>query len=357
MSIETTVEELIRCADQESPGSALPHACYSDSQFFERELERVLRPGWHAVARWDELPERGDYRALNLFGERILLVRDASLRLRAYSGLCLHRGFPLAEGSGNTSRFSCPYHLWSYDLDGQLRGAPFMDERPDFDRSSCRLPELPIEEWQGFVLVSTDVDTEPLSPALGELTQFLSAFDLSKAVHVGVTDWDSPWNWKVMVENFLESYHHIGPHAENLGKTNPARGTHAVDIDGPCVVLENPSVGDAPPFWVFNVFPTMLFSQTGDPAQTTFWYEMQIDRHNHFHLRIHILVSEELAANQELVESLKDLVSKIHMEDIPVCKGIQAGIHSRNWSPGPLSRQEETLHQFHQLLANAITSA
>jgi phenylpropionate dioxygenase-like ring-hydroxylating dioxygenase large terminal subunit len=350
------VEALRRTAAEPGTGHALPAACYTDPAFFELELEHVLRPGWHAIARWDELPEPGDYRGVDVFGERVLLVRDRARQLRAFSGICLHRAFPLVEGDGNTTRFVCPYHRWVYDLEGRLQAAPLMDGVPDFDRDACRLPELPLEQWQGFVFVSTNRDTPPLAPQLDALGALLEPLQVDRAVQVAVTDWDSPWNWKVMVENFMESYHHLGPHAGQLAKTNPARGTHDVDVAGPCAVLENPAVEGEQPFWVIQVFPTFLLAQIRGALPFTSWYEMRIDRHDHLHLRIHLMLSEELAANEAVVELVNKATTDVHREDIPVCEGIQAGLQSRLWTPGRLSVQEATLRHFHRFLAERITA-
>ena len=333
---------------------ALPAGCYADPAFFELEVKHLLRPGWHAVARWDELPEPGDYRAIDVVGERVLLVRGQDRVLRALSGICRHRAFPIAEGEGNADAFLCPYHRWSYDLEGRLKGAPFMDEVAGFDAKACRLPELPLETWQGFVLVSTQQDAQPLAPQLTALSELLAPIGLDSAVHVGVSDWDSPWNWKIMVENFMESYHHIGPHADSLARTHPARGTHDLDTEGPCAVLENPAADGESPFYVIQVFPTLLLASTRGPLPFSVWYEMQIDRHDHIHLRIHTLLDESLAGNSEMVDGLQEVLRGIHLEDIPVCEGIQRGIQSRLWQPGPLSVQEATLTHFHRFVAERL---
>ena len=120
------------------------------------------------------------------------------------------------------------------------------------------------------------------------------------------------------------------------------------------MVLENPAADGESPFYVIQVFPTLLMVATRGPLTFFTWYEMQIDRHDHLHLRIHNLLPPALAENAEIVAVVSQVLREVHQEDIPVCEGIQRGIRSRLWEPGPLSRQEATLHRFHRYLAERI---
>ncbi len=333
---------------------ALPAACYRDPAFFEAEVERIMRAEWHPVARHDALPEPGDYRSLDLYGEPILLLRDAGRRLRAYSRVCLHRAQTITTGEGHAKRLVCPYHRWSYDLDGRLVAAPLMEGVPGFEREACRLPEFALEEWQGFVFVNLDARATPLAPRLAPAADLLGDWNVAKMRVAGTLDYDSPWNWKVMVENFIESYHHIGGHAKTLQRSNPAAGTHAVDLDGPFALLENPSVEGGSPFWVLVGFPTLLFALTRADPPFGFWYEMQVDGPAHFHLRIHLLVPPEVASDDPFVGVLLRASDAIHQEDIPLCEGIQRGVRSRVWQPGRLSPLEKTVWLFHRYLAEKL---
>lgn len=332
--------------------SALGRECYVDAAFFDLEVERIMRPGWHAVARSSQLPSPGDYRCADLFGEPLVVLRDEAGRLRAYSRVCRHRAFPIVQGSGNTKRFVCPYHRWTYDLQGELKAAPLMDQAEGFSREDCRLPELRLEEWQGFVLVSLDPNAQSLGQRLSALSDLLAPEGFAELVTVDTLVYDSPWNWKVMVDNFIESYHHLGPHVDNLHRSNPAQGTYAMDFDGPFLVLENP--GD-PPFWVAQVFPTLLLALFRGDAKIGSWYEMKIDRFDHFELHIHILASAELAKNDAAVDMLREVTKVVHAQDIPMCEGVQAGLQSELWRPGRLSVQERALWLFHRYLAEQLT--
>ena len=334
-------------------GRALPAECYRDPLFFDLEVEHVLRSGWHAVARWDDLPNGGDYAAVDLCGEPLLVVRDGEGELRVFSRVCRHRAHTVVEGTGNTKRFVCPYHNWCYELDGRLKAAPLMNGTPDFDREKWGLPELRSERWMGFVLVTLDPETESIACQLGALAEKLAPHGLANMVTVGVLDFDSPWNWKVMVDNFMESYHHLGVHRESLQKTNRAKDTYCMDLEGPFSLLENPGTNGAPDFYVAQIFPTLLLALfRGHPLGS--WYEMQIDRHDHIHLRIHMFAAPDFAARKGVAKAIVESASTIHLEDIAVCERVQRGLQSRLWSPGLLSRHEAALTRFHHYLGEQL---
>lgn len=349
-----TLAELAR--HSELPPRALPASCYRDPEYWKLELARVLHAGWHAVARADELPRVGDFRSVELHGEPILLVRDESQRLRAFSRVCLHRASVIVEGEGNTKRFTCPYHRWSYDLEGRLCAAPLMGDVEGFEREKQRLPELALEEWLGFVLVSLDAEPAPISPQVEKIAEVLGPLDLASYQLAGTLEFDSPWNWKVLVENFMESYHHLGPHAASLQKVMPAAGTHAIDLPAAGALLDNPGVDGAPDAWVGIVFPTLLFfASRGEKLPFGVWFEMQIDAIDHFHLRIHLLLPPELAANEELAKGMLQSLDTVHREDIEACDRVQRGLSSRLFQPRALARQEDCLVRFHRHLVERMT--
>lgn len=350
-SPESYLRSIERSVDS---GHGLAAECYRDPACFELETERVLRPGWHPLARWDELPEPGDYRTLDLCGEPLVIVRDQARDLRVYSNVCRHRAHIVIEGSGNTERFVCPYHRWTYGLDGQLVGAPLTNEIEGFDRTTCGLRELRTESWMGFVLATLNPAAESLAAQLKPLEEKLAPHGFAEMVTMGVLEFDSPWNWKVMVDNFMESYHHLGPHTETLQKSNLAKDTYPVDIDGPCALLENPGFNGAPDFYVAQVFPTTLLALFRNGSGFGSWYEMEIDRHDHINLRIVILGDREFAKTPGIEESMRDATMKVHLEDIPVCEGVQRGISSRLYESGPLTHYEGCLTRFHSYLADQL---
>jgi len=332
---------------------ALAAPCYTDPALFDVEVERVLRPAWHPVARHDSLPEAGDFEATELYGEPLVIVRDESGRLRVFSNVCPHRGHLIAHGRGHDKQLTCVYHRWAFGLDGGLKGAPLMKDEPAFDASACGLPELKTELWQGFLMTSLDPDAAPFAAELGSLDEILADSPLDDYVTLGQIDFDSPWNWKVMIDNFMESYHHLGAHADTLQPTNPANRTYSQDVEGPFSVLRNPGTEPANDFLVLQAFPTLLFF-VQPSLSLGIWYELGIDRHDHLDLKVWLLMPAELAAQPGMAELVAEQVQKVHLEDIAVCESVQRGMQSRLWRPGPLSRLEGCLGRFHAHIAKQL---
>ncbi len=315
---------------------ALPRAAFADAAVFEAEVERVFKAGWAPVARESEIANPGDYRSLDLFGVPLVATRDLSGEVHVLSRVCRHRGMLIAEGSGAAKALTCPYHLWRYGLDGRLAAAPGMEHSAVFDREACALPAFAVERWGGWVFANLDGKAAPLGPQLAPLAERLAAIDPASLVTADVIELDSPWNWKLMVENFLESYHHIGPHAATLQQSNPGLGTHAGDGGDAYAVLENPPANDQhAPFVVAAIFPLTLMFFLEDPTRLGVWYELDRISQAGFQLRIHLLTPPEFAAAPEFVAAYREQVLAVHNEDIPACLGAQAGVLSPLYQPGP----------------------
>ncbi len=201
---------------QTEAAETLPPLCYTDEGFFEFEKEALFNHEWLCVGRESWVASPGDYFSTTIIGEPLLIARNRAGQVRAMSAVCQHRAMLVAEGQGNARAFVCPYHHWSYSLDGELLGAPAMDRTVGFDKKAFCLPTLQVEIWHGFIFVNFDADAAPLAPRLTVLGEAIANYDLAcaegprpdKAARY-------PWNWKVMFENNNDGYHanhlHQGP--------------------------------------------------------------------------------------------------------------------------------------------------
>ena len=195
---------------------------YYSPEVYELELEYIWRKEWIAVGHTAWLRRPGDYFAWDIMGEPVVFVRGQDGKVRALSSICRHRAVPVTEDGerGNVKRFQCPYHLWTYGLDGKLAGAPFMTDNRGFDKARIALPEFRVEVWNGIVFVNFDDDAAPLAPRLEALDawfRFCGRDDLvCNNVYVDV--WNT--NWKQAMENG-DVYHGPGVHPEAMRVYDP----------------------------------------------------------------------------------------------------------------------------------------
>lgn len=200
--------ELERSTENVTQAVTPPAELYTSPEVLAFEREALYAREWLCAGRVERIPEPGDWFTVTICDEPIVVVRDKTGEVRALSAVCQHRAMQVCDGEGNDSKFTCPYHHWSYALDGRLLGAPAMERTEDFSKGDYGLPSLRVEIWQGFVFVNLDPDAEPLAPTLTRYEPFLENYDLSNAVCPGTfTLHDRPWNWKVMFENFNDGYH------------------------------------------------------------------------------------------------------------------------------------------------------
>jgi phenylpropionate dioxygenase-like ring-hydroxylating dioxygenase large terminal subunit len=194
----------------------LPPLCYTDAAFYEFEKEALFAREWLCVGRESRLAKPGDYFTTSIVGEPIIVARNRDGIIKAMSAVCQHRAMLVAEGSGNARGFLCPYHHWSYSLDGDLVAAPAMNRTCDFDRREFGLPNFAVELWHGFIFINFDIDAAPLAPRLEKVSAAIANYDLANAEGPEPDPAPKlPWNWKVMLENNNDGYHasrlHHGP--------------------------------------------------------------------------------------------------------------------------------------------------
>jgi phenylpropionate dioxygenase-like ring-hydroxylating dioxygenase large terminal subunit len=189
----------------------MPPDIYTSGEFLDFERRAVFAAEWQCVGRASRIPNVGDWFSTTAGdGEHIIVARAKDGAVHAFSSVCQHRGMQVVDGdsAGTCTKFTCPYHLWSYDLTGRLLGAPAMERTEGFDKKQYPLPALNVEIWQGFVFVHADPNAAPLAPTLATYEPYLAHYDLDHAVCPGTfTLTDLPWNWKVMFENFNDGYH------------------------------------------------------------------------------------------------------------------------------------------------------
>ena len=190
-------------------GWTLPAEWYSDPGIYRRERERVFRSTWQYAGPTAWAHEPGDYFASFAGHVPKLVVRDEEGALRAFVNVCRHRGHLVATGRGRRQTLQCPYHAWTYGLDGCLRNAPRSEREPGFDKDAFGLLPAAVESWGPLVFVNPDAEAAPLAETLGRLPDVVGGggLDLDALEFRDRQEFEIAANWKVVVENFLECYH------------------------------------------------------------------------------------------------------------------------------------------------------
>ncbi|MXP24987.1 Rieske 2Fe-2S domain-containing protein [Altererythrobacter indicus] len=186
---------------------SLPPEIYTSAEFYEFEKEALFYREWLCVGREEWLPENGDFFTTTHANEPIIIARGRDGQLNAMSAVCQHRAMLVAEGKGNTRGFTCPYHHWSYDIDGKLVGAPAMSKTCNFDKKKHNLPKLKLETWHGFIFVNFDPEAKPLVEQLKPLEEVVGNFEMATLRGPDALSFEYEWNWKVQFENNNDGYH------------------------------------------------------------------------------------------------------------------------------------------------------
>lgn len=351
-----------------SEALTLPPLAYTSQEFYDLEVERLFMKEWLCVGRADQIPNAGDYFTVDLFDNPLVIVRDGKGVIRAMSSVCRHRGAEVVEGRGNAKEFLCRYHFWSYSLDGNLYGAPEMGEVKNFDKKKVCLPQLPVETWAGFIFVNFDPKAKPLAPRLKPVDEILKRYKIDRMKTFVLAAPDSPWNWKLMLDNFMEFYHVLGLHKgthdpmptqlsaaddyngdyeHSYGQIPDEHGTlwsvtgkHAPIPQIPSLNAQEKHLGQ-----FFLIYPNLLFFVS---AEMMGFYRIFPRGPGRIDLTIHVCLPPETAALPDLEPRLKtatDCLLIIHSQDMWACASMQRGFSSRLAAQGHFGKYDKPCNQ------------
>ena len=350
------------------PWATLPGPDYHAPAVYDLEQERIFARSWVCVGREADVAAPGAYLTVEVAGEPLLVVRGTDGQVRAFANTCRHRGTRLLDGAGTVRAITCPYHAWTYALDGQLRGSPNVGTQDGIDRDQIRLWSVRLETFDGFLFVTLDASAASLHAQLEDAEDSplaLARYRVGDLVVGAHREYDVAANWKVVVENYHECLHCPTVHPE-LVKIVPLYRSGEVEENGQ--VLGN-SMGEGfttftatgvstlPPlpgldetdvhtFYGVYVFPNLIVNYHSDMVNA---------------VRLHPtgagttrVVSEFLFAREtaeapgfdpsEFVE-FRDLVAQ---QDWDVCERVQQGVRSRYYTAGMYPRQEKWIAMFNR---------
>jgi choline monooxygenase len=355
-------DALTRALAPLAKAQSMPATLYTSPEIFALERDHLFLKHWFFLCRTEQLPNPGDYRTFDTPGGPIILVRGPDQHLRAFANYCRHRGSLLLKGQGNTGgRIMCPYHAWSYFTDGRLYGCPDMADAEGFDRRENGLVPLHVDQWAGFVFAAF-APTKPLMDHLGDLPQRMASHKLDQMRHVWSTTLTPNCNWKLILENAMETYHTGIVHRDTVGAQTqrdiPTTG------DWLCMqVLSRRSIGtmnaDTPPLppienldddaqqgtYFTVIHPTVQFAVAQD---CMWWLNVTPVAPDRSILEIGGCFPESsltlpgFDANRRLYEHRWETVGR---EDVGILEDQQKALSSALFRPGPLSGRDDKVQQ------------
>ncbi len=339
----------------------LPQRYFVSPDVFAQEREAIFSRQWVCVGHQSQIVKAGDYLVQDVAGESLIVVRDQKRVIHGFYNVCRHRGTRLCEDqAGHAAAIQCPYHAWTYALDGRLIGAPHMDGVPGFDKADYSLGGMNLALWEGFIFVNLGDDPTPLGEAFAPLAGKFTHWNLPQLRSAKRIEYDVRANWKLIFENYSECYHCPGVHPM-LSKVSPYDSAENDLCEGPflggfmsitkgasltmsgnaCALPLGGSKGeDHARVFYYSIFPNMLLSMHPDyvmvhqvwpqaPGRTLIvcdWF-------------FHPEAAGVTAAGYNPEDAIEfwDVTNK---QDWHVCELSQQGIASRAYRPGPYSPRE-----------------
>jgi choline monooxygenase len=357
--------------EQLDRGHTLPASWYSDPEIHRLEQERIFRRSWQYAGPAELVAQPGTFFTCRAGEVPIVVTRDRDGVLRGFVNVCRHRGHEVASGCGKRESLQCPYHAWTYGLDGSLRAAPRSEREPGFDHAEWGLRPVRVATWGPLVFVDPADDDVELEDVLGELPQVLldRGLDVTKLAYRGRSrDWVVEANWKVVVENYLECYHcpvahksfsrliDVDPDAYALSASRwsssqlgavPKRVEDGDSSGLPYVPdgLSSSHFHYLWPNWTFNVLPgaphlrVLVFEPDGPERTRTyadgFW---------------------DLETPEDVVDEITEFGAVVGEEDRDLVESVQRGLRSGAIEHGRLLLgSEHLLQHFQRLVLDALT--
>lgn len=359
--------DLYNAAAPLEEASTIPAPWYLDRGIEQAEREEVFGANWIAVGRTDQVAVEGQFLTVEIAGEPLVVVRGSDGKLRAFFNVCRHHAAAVANvPCGTVQHLRCPYHGWTYGLDGSLKGAPEFGGVCNFDREANGLVPVRVETWEQFIFVTLDAGAAALMTFLGDLPARVATLELTDLHFFARKTYSLACNWKVYVDNYLDGGYHV-PHLH--------KGLNSV-LDYKEYTIENSdhySLQSSPMVSSKEEHELFATTRTGDRAHY-YWlypnfminiYEGVMDTNLVLPLATDRCLVQfdfffrDVSDGARIANTKSVAVSdRIQDEDVDICESVQGGLSSRAYGAGRLSvRREGGEHLFHRLLAKDLRRA
>jgi Rieske 2Fe-2S family protein len=349
----------------------LPARYYVDAGCFAREMEALFRRMWICAGRLEEIERPGQFVLREIAGDSVIVTRTPAGDVKAFHNVCRHRGTRLCtEASGEfAGSIQCPYHAWTYALDGRLIGAPHMDDVPHFRKDDYPLHSVHADVWDGHLFLNVADNPSPLREQLADLPGKFHSWRMQDLRLGHRIVYDVRANWKLIVQNYNECLHcpNLHPALNKLshylsGENEPLNptymggrmdlrpGAETLSVDGTCPreLLPGLSADERRRVYYYAIFPNMLLSLHPDYMMVHTLWPVAPDRTINvceWHFQPSELAKPGFSASDAI--EFWDLTNR---QDWHVCELSQAGISSRAYTPGPYSNREDLLYAFDRMI-------
>lgn len=353
----------------------LPGNYYHDENIYREELDKIFYTSWILACRAEEIPKTGDFRKVDVGDESILIVRNKQGEIKAHFNVCRHRGTQLCNENAGTFKsksIQCPYHAWTYGLDGELMAAPMMTENELFQKSNCSLHPVHVFNWEGFVFISLAIEPVPFEQQMGVLIGKFGEWNMSELRIAKHIHYELQCNWKLILQNYQECYHCPGVHPL-LSKLTPFQSAQhdsskgsviggymeltqeggSMTMNGEAAAPHICSSSDKQRVYYYSVYPNMLLTPHPDFVMYHHITPLGPERivNDCYWLFDPAVIAD--SKHQEGIASAVSFWDLTNRQDWEVCEQMQKGTASKRFTRGYYSGREDILYALdRELLKN-----
>jgi len=368
--MQHSVREIVHLYNPQDPlerASTIPAPWYFDSRIAELERASVFSATWQAIGRVDQVRENGQFFVAEVAGEPLVAARGEDGQLRAFYNVCRHHAAAVVtQDQGSAKQFRCPYHGWTYGIDGALKGMVEFEGVCNFDRTKNGLVPVRVDTWENFVFVNLDGHAAPLRAFLGEVPGIVAPLELAKKLHhFDRRVYTLNCNWKVYVDNYLDGGYHV-PHAHKGLSSVIEYTKYTIENFERACLQSSPLSSDAGSeagvaatrqgraFYLW-IYPNFMINAYEGVMDTNLVLPLGVDR---CAVVFDYYFADTSAAAEARNRESITVSEKVQDEDMGICDAVQKGLGSRAYFAGRLSvRREAGEHLFHRLLHADLTNA
>jgi choline monooxygenase len=376
VAMKDSLKDIVDAYNPDAPlaeASTIPSAWYTDERIFELERQTVFSRSWQFAARTDQLTRPGEYVTCDIAGEPIVVVRGGDDVVRGFFNVCRHHAAAvMTEAEGHANQMRCPYHGWTYSLEGELKGTPDFSGVCNFNKESQGLAPVEISNWEKWVFAKLDGESDSRSQPRTSLTDFLGVdlIDRLKSLHLETLHWIERrsytlnCNWKVFVDNYLDGGYHVPHLHKGLDSVLDYRN-YTIENGARFCLQSSPVVSNGHDDQVgavrsgrralyYWLYPNFMINWYEGVLDTNLVRPLAADRTE---VIFDFYFADVSDAARERNHASIDVGDRIQQEDLGICESVQRGLRSRAYNAGRLSvRREAGEHLFHRLLCADLRS-